>query len=467
MLVMMLLAGLLGGCVILPIPIAPSGERAEAVTRLEIGESTRAEVHKLLGRPNLLTTPRHELWEIERQPFHLAVLLAIAGPGGGGGGGILPLYPGGESPARHRITIDYDDRGRVSGWRSESVQLDQDQEIRPWSLTTYAASAPRVEPVSPGRWRLWSVQGYALSPHGERAALLYPAEEGRAQLELLDLARARSLALSREWPAACEGDAIMLGFDADAILTLPAQRGLLCRWRAVGDALVAEVTSSPSLRVALQGRATARLLGRVIVIRQGATYISIWEAAGGHIATLPIEERLSSSNLGLDADASSLAAAFFSRPQALPRVLLVQVAGGVHQVLSLGALAEIMALALAPDGDLLAVRDNRHVEIWRLPRALSAAPALEAALPLPFDLPAGSELAFSPDGRRLVLASTGALVWDVEGWRQVGRVPFLTFPNAVRYSRRLELTPDGSHLATPSGLWRIAPKRTGSEGHEQ
>jgi hypothetical protein len=442
MLVMMLLAGLLGGCVILPIPIAPSGERAEAVT------------------------PRHELWEIERQPFHLAVLLAIAGPGGGGGGGILPLYPGGESPARHRIAIDYDERGRVSGWRSESVQLDQDEEIRPWSPTTYAASAPRVEPVSPGRWRLWSAQGYALSPDGERAALLYPAEEGRPQLELLDLARARSLALSREWPAACDGDAIMLGFDADAILTLPAQRGLLCRWRAVDDALVAEVTSSPSLRDALQGRAMAGLLGRVIVIRKGVTNISVWDAAGRPIDTLPSKDRLSTSNLAVDADATSLAVAFFDPPHSPPRVLLVDVARGVRQVLALNALAEIMALALTPDGDLLAVRDNRHVEIWRLPPGLSAAAVLEAVLPLPFDLPARSELAFSPDGRRLVLASTGALVWDVDGWRQVGRVPFGTFPNAVTNSRRLELTPDGSDIATSSGLWRIAPRRPGSQEHE-
>lgn len=434
---LMLAAGL-AGCMIIPIPIPvpPSGQSGE-VSPLQVGKSTRANAHELLGRPNLLATPHHDLWELERDPFHLVVLW---------GSSPIPVYFG-EDRTRYRIAIAYDEAGKVSGWRSESARLTEDSEVDWASRTLIAASIGTVEPAPAERSRIWTADAYAISPDGERVALLQMDEQGEARLELLDLVTGLSVAKSPEWSDACGDGAMTLGYDGEDVLSLSYEAGLLCRWRADRGSLTTEVISRP-----VPGGVMDRLLGRFVVVRNAPHNLSLWDVASDRITALPAAGRLSSATLALDADGHMLAAAFFG----YPRILLVALPLGAQQVLSLPAHTSIQSMALTPAGDLLAVGDDRYVQVWRLHPDLADAPVLEAVLPLPLFLPGESELAFSPDGRRLVLASSGALVWEVDGWRQVGRVPFDTFPRAVTESWRLELTPDGSHIATPSGLWRIA-----------
>ena len=107
--------------------------------------------------------------------------------------------------------------------------------------------------------------------------------------------------------------------------------------------------------------------------------------------------------------------------------------------------------------------DGPHVELWRL-GGLSTAPVLETVLLTPPLSYAG--LAFSDDGQRLVAASTYALAWDTRDWREVGRGAPGTFSRALTPSDALEISPDGSHIATPSGLWRIAPEIEGAREME-
>ena len=151
-------------------------------------------------------------------------------------------------------------------------------------------------------------------------------------------------------------------------------------------------------------------------------------------------------------------------PDMPPQIMLHNLATRAQRTLTLPGPADerVAALALTPQGDLLAAHRWTHIEVWRL-GGPGVAPVLETVL-LPHSTSAG--LAFSDDGQRLVAASTYALAWDTRDWREVGRGAPGTFSRALTPSDALEISPNGSHIATPSGLWRIAPEIEGAREME-
>jgi eukaryotic-like serine/threonine-protein kinase len=97
--------------------------------------------------------------------------------------------------------------------------------------------------------------------------------------------------------------------------------------------------------------------------------------------------------------------------------------------------AAVQALAVAPDGDLLAVASRDQCQLWSLHRRARLA-----------TLPKGAvSLAFFPDGQRLVTASAHPAfvhIWKASGWSEEKTL--------VDNSGPVALSADGTHLATVS-----------------
>lgn len=461
----LLAASALAGCIILPIPmpIPPSGTRGEVVEQLRIGESSRTEVQALLGEPNRLASARYDVYDLEYDPLHFYLIMGIGGPGGGGGD-IMRL---GEDESRTRVAVEYDREGKVAGWRWEGrtfgqVPVSEGGEYRDY---VYGTSEPGPTPVQPSWVLPWQAQAYALSPDGQRAALM---QESR-RLEVLEISTGRQIAVSREWPADCGIGAIAFSFVGTDVASLPvglSQRrarstgGGFCQWREEAGALVADPAAAPDMATELARSRRSRLIGRFVVAHSEDGSISVWDVSGGSVTVLGSDRfEYVAGSATVSADGSLLAVERAVERDALPTLVLHDIATGRQRVLTLAGPARkpqpLAKLALAPNGDLLAIHRSTHIEAWRL-GSPDETPFLEAALPLPPPTIAGG-LAFSADSSRLVAASTYVLVWETQGWQVIGRGTGEMFSNAPTPSGELELTPDGSHIATRSGLWRVAP----------
>jgi hypothetical protein len=459
----------LAGCFILPpIPIPPSGTSGEVVEQLRIGESRRADVHALLGEPNRLASPHHEVWELEYDPFHIYFIMGIGTPGGGGATD-RPIYLGDETETRARVAVEYDREGKVASWRWEGrtlepVSMSERERFRDY---LYGTSDPKSSPLEPSRIVPWRADAYALSPDGQRAALLQESW----RVEIIEISTGRQIAVSREWPAACGMGTIGLGFAETGVVSLPAGlrprrvvsgRGGVCHWRQDGGELVADLALASGMASELERARNVRLTSRFVIADRGDGGISLWDLSGALVTALGSDRsEYVTGSATVSADGNSLAVERWVARDAPPTLVLHDVSSGTQRTLTLPGPAyrpqPLAALALAPEGDLLAIHRWTHIEVWRLgPR--DETPSLSTALPLPAPNIAGG-LGFSADGSRLIAASPDfALVWDTDDWRVVGRAVSGAFRDAPTWSGTLELTPDGSHIATRSGLWRIAPQ---------
>lgn len=463
--VWLFVASALPGCIILPvpIPIPPSGTRGEVVEQLRIGESSRTEVHALLGEPNRLASARYDVYDLEYDPLHFYLIMGIGGPGGGGGD-VVPL---GERESRTRVAVEYDREGKIAGWRWEGrtlgrVPLSEAEEYRDY---VYGMSEPGPAPVQPSWVLPWQAQAYALSPDGQRAALM---QESR-RLEVLETSTGRQIAVSREWPADCGIGAMALGFVATDVVSLPVSlsrrmvhsaRGGFCRWQEGAGALVADPAAAPDMATELARARRSRLVGRFVIVNRQDGGISVWEASGAPVTELGSDRfEYVPGSATISADGSLLAVERVVARDASPTLVLHDIANGTQRVFTLPGPAHkpqpLAKLALAPTGDLLAIHRSTHIEVWR-PGGPDETPFLETALPLPPPTIAGG-LAFSADSSRLVAASNYILVWETQSWHVIGRGTSEMLSNAPTPSGELELTPDGSQIATGSGLWRIAP----------
>ena len=456
----LLVASALAGCVILPVPIPPAGKTGEVTERLRVGYSTRADAHALLGAPNRLATPRHEVWELEREPFKLFLLVAV------GHGGGADTFAFGET-IRSRVAIRYDARGKVAGWRWEGPGPEPSEgEERPRDFAR-ATSEVRPKPFEPVRVLTWTARSFALSPDGSRAALL-DEQAGRKQIQIVELATGRRVAESQDWPETCGAAAISLGFDATRIHSLPRNpaRGIgLCRWQVDSGIMSADPMLSLELAKDLDQARFARLIDRFVVLGRTDGGASIWDlASDSRTALPPSDDGDFAPRASVSANSAMLAIGMTGGPDVPPQIMLHNLATGARRTLTLPGPADerVAALALTPKGDILAAHRWTHIEVWRLGGA-DTAPVLETVLLHP-STRAG--LAFSEDGERLVAASTYALVWDTHDWREVGRGAPGTFASALTPSDALEISPNGSHIATPSGLWRIAPENGGAPPRE-
>lgn len=108
------LLGLLGGCVVLPIPANKVTHGHQALTRdkqisaVVPGETSRQEVLLRLGEPDGVLDGEQRIYYAWREQY-LRLLVALVGPGGSGTGDVVNAYG-----ANYRFMITFDPQGIVS-----------------------------------------------------------------------------------------------------------------------------------------------------------------------------------------------------------------------------------------------------------------------------------------------------------------------------------------------------------------
>ena len=67
---------LLAGCIILALPLPPLGTQSdrEDIETLELGRSTREQVHETLGEPWVMVTDRYEIFEVSEETLNVAYM---------------------------------------------------------------------------------------------------------------------------------------------------------------------------------------------------------------------------------------------------------------------------------------------------------------------------------------------------------------------------------------------------------
>ena len=97
---------LLAGCIILALPLPPLGAQTdrEDIETLELGHSTREQVHEMLGEPGVTVTDRYEIFEVSEETLNVAYMWFFGmGYSGTGDFGVVPI-----SERYYRVLAEYD-----------------------------------------------------------------------------------------------------------------------------------------------------------------------------------------------------------------------------------------------------------------------------------------------------------------------------------------------------------------------
>ncbi|MGW7023288.1 caspase, EACC1-associated type [Streptomyces decoyicus] len=109
------------------------------------------------------------------------------------------------------------------------------------------------------------------------------------------------------------------------------------------------------------------------------------------------------------------------------------------------------SLAFAPDRRLLAVSDRKHVQVWDVSNP--ARPALTASRADP----RLEDVAFSPDGHRLLLAGTSLRLWDL----RTGKTALLSGDHFYQGGSTAAFSPRGNVVAAVAAVPPISESDTG------
>ena len=455
-----LLTLLLGACIVLPVPIPPTGTRVdEAASKLVIGETTRAEVQALLGPPNGFVSDRLDVWELKRDPAHM-VFLMIAG--GGGGAFVGGARTGEAGVRRYVVDVAYDVTHVVQSWR----WIAADGSGSASDGSSFEAPAARPEKLLPLR------ADRVFFEDRDHMLVVDLAEAGSPLVERLEVATGARLESWRGPDRACRtgialrpARALQLERLDDGFLGVPVMVGrhaVPCRWRVAGAGhLEAEILWDLAVPETFLA---ARLAGDLVIREDPDGGIAVFAADGTRLATLPLQARLTAVAADAEATrllvqtrpASTLSASYWLVDRAHFRPVLL------GQLAALGAdeTCRKTAPAMAPDGRRLAFACASHVQVWRLGET-AADTALERLLLVPGGA-AMAALAFSPDGAHLVAGHAGIAVWRTADW-----VLESFFPEADAGAHWLVdglwLSADGSLMATSDSLWRLVPDTRGPD----
>ena len=403
----------LAGCLVLPLPIPPTGTAVDSeVTAFDIGSTTREQVRRTFGEPNILASDQFDIWQLEHDPAHLWVFVGFGGPGDATGaelrtGATLDYY----------VVVAYDAEGKVTSWRwarSSDVQT---------ASSDSGVGGPPFEPVRVVQWKVdWVLR----SSDGE--------------LFLVEISNDRRMKLA----AVSEIDGTifrsMNGDGPDCGVLVPfnfADREVSIGWsegKLVSvppalkpDAMPCEWGTSPGgdfggvplgKFTASERPLPARLVGEFIVLRDPAGTVNIFDLRGRLLA--PIEGEWTISHAATNVGSTRLLLRLIPPQGRMSFWLFDRDKAELFEVEKMSRATRSEAcypgfLALSPDGELAALRCTWGVELWSVPVAHEDAERLEI-LPLPFGLKP-SQIAFSPDGRRLVAAQPGIVVWRTSDWQ--------------------------------------------------
>ena len=449
----------LAGCVILPLPIPPTGTAVDSeVAAFDLGSTTRAQVHRTFGKPNVLASDHLDVWRLERDPAHLWMLLVIAA--GPAGGTETEMRTGGS--LSYRVAVAYDADGKMSGWRWSRSRDGQT------ASSDFAVGGPPFEPLQVVQWNAdWVLR----SPDGE-LLLLDLGSYRRLRVDVvseIDGTIAGSMTGDGRdcgvlVPFNFAGRDVPFGWSGGKLVSVPAALkpdALPCEWGTSAGADFGGVPLDwfPTSRMLFP----ARLVGELVVLRDPVGTVNIVDLRGRLLASIEGEWSVSHAAandgstrllLRLLAPSGKPAVWLFDRNNRdsfeLGKLSAATAADACYPGLPESSPAGRLALAMSSDGKLAALRCSLGVELWSLPVAHEDAERLRI-LTLPVDL-IPHQLAFSLDGSRLVAAQPGIVVWRASDWqieafrRQAGRIGL-----------GVEVDADGSGMATTNGYWRLLP----------
>ncbi len=111
----LLIAFFLGGCVAIPLPPEEHQYTEGMESQIKVGQTSRDEIIKLLGEPELPNNERFLIYRMLREPFKL---LFIIGGAGGAGGGILPVQQ-----KHFTIILEFDEKGILTNYTHDVITL--------------------------------------------------------------------------------------------------------------------------------------------------------------------------------------------------------------------------------------------------------------------------------------------------------------------------------------------------------
>ena len=482
----------LSGCVAVPLPPLGAQHGAKEIASLEPGMSTRQDVRRVLGEPELALTARYDLFELSEEDLNvlvIPVLLPVAGFG-----------PIGE--ARHRVLAAYGPDEILQSLEWEA--LVDGQAVALAMPDSEASDAARAEiPPQLLAWQPPTNWGSSLSvsPDGTAFAVSYAVgeAEGRARslTQLRDPQSAELLQEIEYGPVGCPllvppsrtpfwgqpDPTVFLGNGLH--LASIARDGVICIWNPETQRGVLTLDAGADEVSRLASAQTSPILASA----NSNGLVKLWDGVTGReiVSISPC-----ASEPGCDHDGRSLVLALSDDGRLLVtsqyggRSLLGARSRGVvrfwdatsgRELASVALPREGTALiaqklALAPDRSRLAVHLGDHVEIWRLGDAFAERTAqggdsgtamaveLERVLLLPLDdetAYAERSLGFSRDGTRLVAGNGNAVGWDTATWRQSWRM----VPGASDWALGTELgqgyavASDGRRIVTAKGVWAV------------
>lgn len=481
----------LSGCVMVPLPPLGAQRGAREIKSLEPGASTRQDVRRVLGDPDLALTARYDIFELSEEDLNLLVIPVLLPLGGFG--------PVGE--ARHRVLAAYGPDEILQSLHWEA--LVDGRSVAADMAPAKATNAVRAEiPRQLLGWQPPTNWGgsVAVSPAGRSFAISYAAGEApartRSLTQLRDTQSAELLQEIEYGPVGCpllvppadqfwgEPDPTVFLSDGLHLATI-ARDGVVCVWspETQRGVLTLDAGADEVRRLASAQAAP------VLASADANGVVKLWDGVSGRemasVSPCSLEP-------GCDHDGRSLVLALSDDG----RLLVTSQYGGrglwgtdfrgavrfwdattgselASMALPRGGLALVgQKLALSSDRGRLAIHLRDHVEILRLgeaepgrtaqgeDRRAAMAVELERVLLLPLedqDVYRERSLGFSRDATRLVAGNGSMLGWETASWRQIWRmVPSVSDWAVVsEFGQGFTLATDGRRIVTVGGVWAV------------
>ena len=450
----------LTGCIFLA--LQPTGASLEDIEKLALGVSTRKEVHRALGKPDVVITDRYEIinyvlaeyrpdgvlhdlrWERYDEVLSRKPVPNLTWPD--------TLQWAGYSPLQGSVTVT------INPSRNGRLLVVSDTSTD--SIVLYDGQSGNLDA------RIEAVAG--CHPLGIR-----PRDWSRFRLNRV---RVNNL-------IAFPARTVFLG--DDAFLASIAEEDTICIWNAHTETRIRELSGTRGIWGIVAARSAA-----IIASIDAEGIVDIWNGSdGSKISSIAVCGGICwDLRMALSDDGQILATAqqhfepgSFIVPDSV-NVRLWDAKTGAELVAfttfySRWLQIKTPEIALSPDLRQVALVRDWHAEVWRIDQraelvrrddvpanAAGWSVELEQVMMLPFvgwpfagppAINAVPYVAFSADGRKLAAGYGSAAVWEVETWREVWRAPSLYSEARRAFGDGFVFTSDGRHIITQCCSWEV------------